>query len=219
MWHRQVAALAAAADRVGVAATELPEVRARLLAQRSSFAEAAAAAGGPLPNLVPSPTEVAAAMPALGDLSAGAVRAAIQTISSTLDATDAALAAHRTPPPRAMALAAGHQVTPRATGLAAWPAEGRNALVYGGYALTVLIVQLVLLAVLDEQRALPLLSPVCLVILPAFAWAAGWFTIGVAFRPPPGGPPLKRTPRLGALVCLAPNLLLCAGVGALFLAR
>jgi hypothetical protein len=55
--------------------------------------------------------------------------------------------------------------------------------------------------------------------LPAFAWAAGWFTVGLAFRPPPGTRGVKRTPRLGALICLAPNVVLCGGVGVLFLTR
>jgi hypothetical protein len=91
--------------------------------------------------------------------------------------------------------------------------------VYGGYAFTVLLVQLVLLALVDEETALPLLAPVCLIMLPAFAWAAGWFTIGLAFRPARGARGVKRTPRLGAIVCLVPNFLLCAGLGLLFLAR
>jgi len=45
--------------------------------------------------------------------------------------------------------------------------SARNAVIYGGYALTVLIVQLALLAALDEEHVLPLLAPVCLVALPA----------------------------------------------------
>jgi hypothetical protein len=67
-------------------------------------------------------------------------------------------------------------------------------------------------------QTLPLLAPVCLLVLPAFAWLAGWLTIGVAFPAPPGEPATPRTPRLGAIICLLPNLALCAGLGVLFLA-
>ncbi len=97
--------------------------------------------------------------------------------------------------------------------------SARNAGIYGGYALTVLIVQLALLAALDEERVLPLLAPVCLVAMPAFAWSAGWLTIGIAPRAAPDRTPLQRNPRLGALICLVPNLLLCGGLGVLFLTR
>jgi hypothetical protein len=104
-----------------------------------------------------------------------------------------------------------------------WPVGPRNALVYGGYSLVVLVIQLVLLVVADEQVTLPLLAPVCLLVLPAFAWAAGWFTVGIVFRPPAGAPrgtaAVKRTPRFGAVICLLPNLLLCVGLGALFIAN
>ena len=102
--------------------------------------------------------------------------------------------------------------------------SARNAGIYGVYALTVLVVQLALLAALNEERVLPLLAPMCLVVLPAFAWTAGWLTIGIASRAAPSGTPPgatqpQRNPRLGALICLTPNLLLCAGLGVLFLAR
>jgi hypothetical protein len=210
-WHRQVAALAAAADRAGVAADELPAVRARVLAQQVRLTEAAARSGRATPVLVPSPAEISAAAPALGDLSPAAVAEALRTGLSTLDSVDAALAppASSTPPPPSLP----------PPGPPGWPVGVRNAFVYGGFAVTVLAIQLVLLATVDEERSLPLLAPFCLIVLPAFAWAAGWFTIGVVFRSPPGSPPLKRTPRVGAVVCLAPNLVLCAGLGLLYLIR
>lgn len=90
---------------------------------------------------------------------------------------------------------------------------------YGGYSVSVLVTQIVLLATLDEERALPLLSPFCLIVLPAMAWLAGWLTIGAAFKPFPGQPAVKRTPRLGVVICLLPNLALCAVLGVLFIAR
>ena len=92
-WHRQVAALAVAADRAGVAQPELPAVRARLLTQRARFGELAARAGQPLPALTPTPTDVAAAAAALGDMSPAAVGRAMQSAFATLDAADAAIQA------------------------------------------------------------------------------------------------------------------------------
>jgi hypothetical protein len=240
-WHRQVAALVAAADRVGVAEKDLPAVRARLLSQQARFAQAAARTGSPLPALAPTPTEIAAATPALGDLSSVAVAETFRTNYSTLDAVDSILAAYLasaagadhvpvtpiagptgTPTPTTATMAPAPAVTvagPAPSGVSRWPASARNALVYGGYAFAVLVVQVLLLAVADAEQTLPLLAPVCLLVLPAFAWAAGWFTIGVAFRSPPGWPKVKRTPRLGAIVCLLPNLLLCAGLGVLLITR
>lgn len=230
-WHRQVAAIVAAADRAGVAVDQLPALRARLLAQQPRFAELAARRGTRLPALVPTPAEVAAAAPALGDLSLVAAVRAMRTAAATLDATDSLLGGGVPPVPLgragpAVALAVGSAEGPGvgpAAGSVAGIAPGlsaiRNALVYGGYALVVLVVQLVLLATLDEERTLPVLAPICLGVLPAFAWAAAWFTIGVAFGGPPGTPAARRSPRLGAAICLLPNLVLCAGVGVLFLTR
>jgi hypothetical protein len=241
LWHRQVAALAAAADRAGVAVDQLPTVRSRLQAQQARFAEAAGRAGVGLPALIPTPTEVAAAAPALGDLSGAAVEDAFRVSYSTLDAIDSALTGHLTSvtPAAAVPVAAGptaglptgpqaHGVPvvaqppagtgPKPAGVSGWRSGPRNALVYGGYAFAVLVIQLVLLAVVDEQ-SLPLLSPVCLFVLPAFAWAAGWFTVGMVLRPAPGDNAVKRTPRTGAVICLLPNLLLCVGLGALFIAN
>jgi hypothetical protein len=93
----------------------------------------------------------------------------------------------------------------------------RNAAVYGGFAVTVFIVQLGLFVVLDDTQ-LPLTAPLCLLVLPAFAWLGGFITISALFRSPPGGRPVSRTPRLGAVICALPDLLLCAGVATLFIA-
>ena len=77
------------------------------------------------------------------------------------------------------------------------------------------MVQIGLFIVLDEAT-LPLTGPLCLLVLPAFAWLAGYLTIGVAFRPAPGQRTVDRTPRLGAIVCAVPDMLLFAGVVVLF---
>jgi hypothetical protein len=250
MWHRQAAALVAAADRVGVAEAELPMVQLRLLDQRARFAEVVAGTDTPIPELVPTPAEIAAAMPALGDLSATAVAAALGAMAGILDAADAALESPQLltewrvqstwpataelvtrpappslpvpqPPPAATfpksAVPAPDRSVParprRAIGT--WPAAGRNALVYGGYTFAMSVVIGFLFFVVDEQT-LPLLAPTCLLIMPAFAWAAGWLTVGLAFRAGPGEKRVNRTPRVGALICLIPDLLICAAVPLLF---
>jgi hypothetical protein len=203
VWHRQVAALAAAADRAGVAAEELPAVRARLLAQQARFAETPS----PPTPLIPTPTEIAAAGPALGDLSPTSVSAALRTASSTLDAVDAVLVEHLRPRPMAM------PPPPMADG--GWPAGVRNGLVYGGYALCVAVAQFALLVASDDERSLPITAPLCLLVLPAFGFLAGWVTIGTVFGRR-GGPAVKRSPKLGALISFAPDLGLCAWVGLIY---
>lgn len=252
-WHRQVAALVAAADRAGVATTELPAVRARLLLQQSRLTEEAARMGAALPALVPSASEIAAVGPALGDLSEPAVARTVRTMYSTLDAADSALslpaptpanaaggpaaiavpgvttAADVTGPSRpgevastptlateASAWASAERTpTARITDAAERSVALRNATVYGSFAATVLLVQIGLFIVLDEAT-LPLTAPLCLLVLPAFAWLAGYLTISVAFRPAPGKRTVERTPRLGAVVCTIPDMLLFAGVVVLF---
>ena len=245
-WHRQVAALAAAADRAGVATADLPVVRTRLLAQQSRLAEAAARSGAPLPALVPSPSEIATAGAALGDLTEPTVAQTVRTMMSTLDAVDAALgvptpvltplgppppvqpptpAPPVSPPPPAQPVPVGPQWTgpagPHGTALVERAGQRpalRNAAIYGGFAITVLAVQLGLFVALDDTQ-LPLTAPICLLVLPAFAWLGGFITIGVLFRSPPGEKPVLRSPQLGAVICALPDLLLCAGVAVLFVAN
>jgi hypothetical protein len=238
-WHRRVAALAAAADRAGVATAQLPALQARLLAQQAGLAQAAERARTPLPDLAPTPTEIAAAGADFGDLSEAAIDHALRTANQTLDAADAELTDHRPAPPPATKHPPGQPGGLPRYGTAPGPPQGlpppgpllrpqpaesltrvalRNGLVYGGFAASVLIIQVVLFVVADEASTLPMLAPVCLLMLPAFAWLGGWLTIGAAFRPPTGGK-MNRTPRLGAVICLMPNALLCAAVGVLFVAR
>jgi hypothetical protein len=270
--HRQAAAIAAAADRAGVATAELPGVRARLAVREQRLTEWANRIGAPLPQLTPTPSEIASAGPALGDLSEAAAAAAVRSIESTLDAADAAMVAagasttvdglSETPsvgsaargvatpygqhpaadqptqrpqweaakpaPPQAPTAAPAPAATTAPAPPAA-PASGptqggwltrsvylRNAAIYGGYAFVVFSVQMALFLLLDETR-LPAAAPACLLVLPALAWAAGYLTIGAVARPPQNGK-LDRTPRLGVLVSLIPNALLCAMLGLLFVA-
>jgi len=231
VWHRQIAALVAAADRAGVATEDLPAVRARLAAQVADFTRAASLAGSPLPALQPTASEIAAVTPALGDLSDAATGQLLRTASATLDAADAALTTTGVSPtpvavpsrgasgggtpafvgpvgpapaPRAP-LSGPPTAPPRpAKGIETWRAGPRNSLVYGACTLILLVLQVALFYSVNETQ-LALLSPVCLLVLPAFGWAAGWTLIGVLFEPA-AGTKLSRPSRLGAIVCFAPEV-------------
>jgi hypothetical protein len=58
-------------------------------------------------------------------------------------------------------------------------------------------------------------APLCLLVLPALAWAAGYLTVSALFVTPPGQRP-SRSPRLGLVICLVPNVLLLCALGILF---
>jgi hypothetical protein len=103
----------------------------------------------------------------------------------------------------------------RPSGLAGLPPPLRNLFVYGPLAFLVLVAQLVVLSLLSET---PFYLPLCGLVMPAAAFGLGFVTIGLVFPAPPGGK-VERTPILGAAVCLASVLLLCAGIGVLALAR
>jgi hypothetical protein len=175
--HRQVAALTVAAGHAGVEHQDLPGVRARIARQQPRFIEAAAAMGTAPPALSPTPAEIASGAAGLGDLTPEAVGAALRTASSTLDAVDAALTAHPHPP------VPENAPTPAARGM---PVGMRNGLVYAGYSIGVVGLQ-VALFIAASETTLPLLAPLCLLVLPAFAWLAAWTTIGIAFREPGAG--------------------------------
>jgi hypothetical protein len=82
--------------------------------------------------------------------------------------------------------------------------RGRNALIYGAYSLVVLAMQLIVFfGVADETSSSVWWAPVCALVFPLIAWAAGLLTIRQ-------GP---RSAKLGALICFLPNLLFCCGVG------
>jgi hypothetical protein len=241
LWHRQIAALVAAADRAGVATEDLPAVRARLAAQVTDFTRAASLAGQPLPALQPTTSEIAAVTPALGDLSDAAAGQLLRTASATLDAADAALkttgvsptpvtvpargpsggatttttdtlvgpsAAPTTPTTPVQPTAPAPARAPK--GIETWRHGPRNSLVYGACTLVLLVLQAALFYSVSETQ-LPLWSPVCLLVLPAFAWAAGWVLVGALFEPA-AGTRLNRTPRLGAVVCFAPEVVVIAAI-------
>jgi hypothetical protein len=223
-WHRQAAAVAAAAARTGVRHDDLTRVRERLLAQQGRFSEVAALAETELPSLVPTPAEVTTAAPALGDGSVEAVAAALRTASSTLDAADAALTTMAADPASAIPRQSSRRpsATPPAGAAEAragaaeaqveesqLPVAARNAVIYGLYAIGMLGLQIPFLLFITESQLLSLAAD--LVVLPAFAWAAGWATIGWAYKPQPGQKATDRSPRLGLIVCILADLFLCAG--------
>jgi hypothetical protein len=234
-WHRQVAAMVEAADRAGVAPDKLPGLRQRIQTQAGRLTQAATRSGSPLPALIPTPAEIAVAAAAFGDLSAEAVAQAVRTIETTLAAVDATLEGRAAEPGDLSSLAeaaAGASVetpgiptqpapepapdAPAGTTSAAVGGQARrsvglrNAAIYGAYAVPVLAVQVFLFVLLDEADGLPAAAPLCLLVLPALAFLAGYLTIGALFPAPPGET-VNRTPRLGVVVCLIPNLLLCVG--------
>jgi hypothetical protein len=76
-----------------------------------------------------------------------------------------------------------------------WPV----GVIYLAYALVCLVVQFGFLAALNDA-ALTYASPVCLLVLPAFAWGAGFVTLAATHRG------ADRRPRLGAAICVLPDL-------------
>ncbi|MEV0728699.1 hypothetical protein [Polymorphospora sp. NPDC050346] len=184
---RRAAAQAASeqAQAVQAARDELTGVRARLVPQQSRLREL----GVRDRDLVPEPAEVAAEAAGMGG-GPGAVVAALRRSRSIVDVADAAAAGTLPDPPRG----AG----------APWL---RNLLVYGPFALVVLVIEVALYLVSGE-RSPDLAVLLCGAGLPVAAFALGWLVVGFVFRPAPGAR-VERTALVGALVCGAPMLVLC----------
>lgn len=193
--RRGAATAAAEQDRLLRAAREeLTGVRARLAPQHARLREL----GVPADQLVPQPAESAAATTAVG-LQPASVLAALRQARLTADAADAA--ALRRP-------------RHTAAGAQAWL---RNLVVYGPFAATVFVVQLGLYLAVDGA-SLPLYAALCGLVMPAAAFGLGWLVVGLVFPPGPDGR-AERTPLIGAVVCFAPVVATCAGVGVLALLR
>ncbi len=174
------------AQAVQAAHQELAGVRARLAPQRSRLTRDL---GVPEAELTPQPTELAAATQALSGGAAG-VLAALQQARGIADAADASM------------LTAG-----RATQWTPWM---RNLLVYGPFAVAVLLVQIILFLIVDGNDRYGWAIAWAL-LMPVLAFALGWLTIGFVFGGGPGR--TDRTPLLGVVVCLVPVLVTCMGVG------
>lgn len=197
------ATLAEQSATLRMAREELATVRQRLALQRNRITDVGARNGLRVPALHPTDADVNAALAPGGG--PAAALAALHEARSTLDNADADLTT----------------VDGRGAGygrLATSPPAIRNLVVYGSFALIVLIVQVALFVVASE-RTLPALAPVCGLVLPALAFTLGWLTVGLVY-PPAAGAKVDRTPLVGALVCLvAPVLITCAGFGAFALMR
>jgi hypothetical protein len=183
------------ARAVRAAREELGAVRARLVPQQSRLREA----GVPDDELMPTPADTAHAEQAVvgGPVQ---VLAALRQARMTADGADAAL------------LGAG---VGGGTGKGPRPAALRNLLVYGPFALTVLVVQIVLLFVADGNSG-GAYALGCGVLLPVTAFALGWLGVGIAFPAAPGER-VDRTPLFGAVVCLVPAVLVGFAAGVMWI--
>jgi len=186
------------ARAVRAAREELGAVRARLVPQQSRLREA----GVPDDELMPTPADTAHAEQAVvgGPVQ---VLAALRQARMTADGADAAL------------LGAGVGGRGGGAGQGPRPAALRNLLVYGPFALTVLVVQIVLLFV-STGSAGAAYALGCGVLLPVAAFALGWLGVGIAFPAAPGER-VDRTPLFGALVCLVPAVLVGFAAGVMWI--
>jgi hypothetical protein len=183
--RRGVAAAAGEQAQVARAAQEeLAAVRARLAPQRAKLL----AQGVPDAALQPSPAEVAAAAQAMAG-GPPAVLSALRQARATANTADAT----------------EHGAMPIGV-RGPTPAWLRNLIVYGPFAVVVLIVQVALYLTADTDLVLSAI--LCGVTMPAAAFGLGWLTIGAAFVPP-SGEKLDRTPLFGLAVCLAPVVATC----------
>jgi hypothetical protein len=190
---RRAASAAAGEQQATVAAArqELVAVRNRLAPQHARLVRDF---GVPEMDLTPQPGEIALATQAVAG-GAAASLAALRQARGTADAADAAIIG---PAPAR-----------------AWRPWARNLLIYGPFAATVLIVQIVLYLV-APQGSLSKYVLLCGLSLPVFAFGLGWATIGFVYSE---GGKVDRTPIVGAIACLTPVLLTCMGVGVLALFR
>lgn len=198
---RRQAASAAAAQESAVEAVrrELAGVQRRAALGQARLRDVAIRAGLPPPAVLPVGPVRPAADP---DQASAALRAA----RAGLDAADAALSEAENPS--------------GAVPLAGWSPAARNSLVYGGFAFVVLIAQVILLLAVSGT-ATSVLAMGCAVVLPVFGYGLAWLTVGLIFhgakgatsRRVTGWGPVERTPVLGAAICAAPVVLICAGLG------
>ena len=188
---------AAAAQDVG---RELSVLRQRIGLQRLRLLDVARRAGAPDPQLVDPRVAMQAdagqpsGAPAAPPASASSHIAAVHAARERLDTADALLSEVDGP-----GISAGP--------LGTWPPARRNAVVYGGFALLVLVVQVVLF-VAAPNGAASVLAIGCGAILPVFGFGLAWVGIGILFR----GGRVDHTPWLGAVISAAPILVLCTGL-------
>ena len=188
---------AAAAQDVG---RELAALRQRIGLQRMRLLDVARRAGAPDPQLVDPRVAVLTGAaqppdaPTAPRASASSHVAAVQAARERLDAADALLSEVDGP-----GISAGP--------LGTWPPARRNAVVYGGIALLVLVVQVILFVAAPDGAA-SVLAVGCGAVLPVFGFGLAWITVGILFS----GDRVDRTPWLGAVISAAPILVFCTGL-------
>jgi hypothetical protein len=194
---RREAASVVTAEAASVQATkeELATVRRRIDAQRTRLLDTAFRSG-----LVP-PT-LAATGPAHLDDDPTTTVATLDRACADLDAADALLAEADRP-----GIAAGL--------FGSRPPALRNLIVYGTFAIVVLLLQLILFVSLKDSAA-SIAATVAGAILPIIGFGLAWLGVGAMFRE---GGQVDRTPVLGAAVSAIPVVLLCAGFGVFALVR
>ncbi|WBB97330.1 hypothetical protein O7543_17790 [Solwaraspora sp. WMMA2080] len=177
---------------------DLTVLRDRLAVQRRQLVML----GVPPGLLNPMPPEVAAVHAAVSASAGASVGAAVRMPASLAVGS----------PARQAAIARAHAQVDAANGdlaVAAGPSGGpppwlRNLLVYGPFAVIVLMIQLAMFVVAGDQAPLGYALG-CGLVLPLVAFGLGWLAVGFVF----GGPRQRpdRTPLVGALVCAVPLVL------------
>lgn len=166
-------------------------VRDRLAAQRHQLL----ALGVPAAALDPPQSEVAARRAAIQAGGAPARQSAIDRAAAEISAATATLAGQ----------SIGQSAGPWAAG--GFPVWMRNLLVYGPFAVIVLLVQVALFVAAGVSAPLGYVLS-CGLIMPLVAFGIGWLAVGFVFAVP--GQRVDRTPLVGIVACAAPLLL--AGV-------
>ncbi|OLB79051.1 MAG: hypothetical protein AUI14_11265 [Actinobacteria bacterium 13_2_20CM_2_71_6] len=181
------ATVAAQTAAVQAAHAELTAVRQRLALQQARFGDLAGRAGMPVPPLGPD-----VAVPAPPDPAAAS--AMLRAAMTDLDSADAALSEVDTG-------------TVTRGPFPDWAQTPRNLVVYGAFALAVLISQLFLFFVASGPAA-SVGALLCGATLPALGYGASWLSITLLYGK------VDRTPVLGAAISAAPVVLLCGGIAA-----
>lgn len=169
----------------------LAGVRDQLAAQRHQLLTL----GVPPVALDPQPAEVASRRAAIEAGGLPARQAAVDRAAAEVAAADAALAA--------AAGRAGGQPAPHPAP-DGYPVWMRNLLVYGPFAVIVLVIQVALFAAAGALAPLGYVLG-CGLVMPLAAFGLGWLAVGFVFAVP--GQRVDRTPLVGIVACGAPLLL------------
>jgi hypothetical protein len=178
-------AVATQTTAVQAAQKELAAVRQRLVLQRARLTDVATRGGAPVPPLAPD-------MPVPDPPDPATAGAMLRAAVTDLDSADAELSGVDTGTVTRGPFPDLSQTM-------------RNVLVYGSFALAVLISQLILYFVVSGPVA-SVAALACGATLPAIGFAAAWLGIGLLYGK------VDRTPVIGAAISAAPVVLLCGGI-------